>query len=273
MTPTLKDLVHRNIKKTDPETTLGDAARVMAYHKIGALLIEDAGHFVGIITEGSLVRKGMTQGVSYQAPVHAIMDAPLISIDIHRSPIEASHLMHLNGIRHLAVQQEGEVVGILSVRDLVRHFASESDSPLYRMRDIFQPLTVLMQRDIQSLDHAASVQEAALKMASKQIGSLVVTQGELRVGLITETDLVRRVIGKGRSPDTAVSEIMNAPILGIDISGTLQEANDRMAAHKVRHLAVTEKGALVGILSVRDLIGMISLRDLPRFVREKGTSA
>jgi CBS domain-containing protein len=269
---TLKGLVHRSIKKTDPEATLGDAARMMGHYKIGSLLIEDGGHFVGIITEGNLVRKGLTHGVSYQTPASAIMDAPLISIDIHQSPIEANHLMHLNGIRHLAVQQEGVVVGVLSVRDLVRHFASDADSPLYRMRDVFQPLTALMQRNIQGLDRTASVQEAAQKMASKQIGALVVTQGGRRVGLITETDLVRQVIGKGRTADVAVSEIMNAPILGIDLSRTLQEANDMMAEHKVRHLAVTEKGEMVGILSVRDLIGMISLRDLPRFVREKGIS-
>ncbi len=266
---TLEGIVHRNLKKTDPETTLGDAARMMGHYKIGSILIEEQGCFTGIITEGTLVRKGLTQTLSYQTPVRIVMDVPLISIDIQQTVIEANHLMHLNGIRHLGVLQKGQVVGIISVRDLVRHFASDANGPLHQMYDIFQPLTALMHRDIQTLDVTASVQVAAQKMAEKKIGSLVVTRDGEPIGMVTETDLVRKVIGKGWATDGVVGEIMNSPILGIDLARSLQEVNEMMATHKVRHLAVTESGKMIGILSVRDLIGMISLRDLPRFVRQK----
>jgi len=266
---TLNSIVHRNIKKTDPDTTVGDIARMMGHHKIGAILLEEQDCFIGIITEGSLVRRGLTQSLSYRVPVRTIMDAPLISIDIGQSPIEANHLMHLNGIRHLGVSQAGRVMGIISVRDLVRYFASDTDGPLHRMGDIFQPLTALMHRNIQTIDIAAHVRGAAQKMAEKQIGSLIVLQTGEPVGMITETDLVRSVIGKGKDDSLSVGEIMTAPVLSIDRSRSLQEANDMMATHKVRHLGVTELGKMIGILSVRDLIGMISLRDLPRFVRQK----
>ncbi|HLG21412.1 MAG TPA: CBS domain-containing protein [Candidatus Manganitrophaceae bacterium] len=262
----LKELVHREVKKIGPTTTLIDAARMMRRYKIGSAFMEEKGDYIGIVTESDLVRKALTQGISFDTPARLLMNIPLIEIDIEKSVIEANHLMHFNGIRHLAVSEKGKVVGVLSVRDLVRHFSAGKESPLSQMRDIFKPLTVLMRREIYTIDVSSTAQEAARRMDEKKIGSLMVTdEGEI-TGIITETDLVRKVIGYGLTASRIpVGAIMNTPIIDIDINGSIQEANQIMAAKGVRHLAVTEGGKIVGILSIRDLIGMISIRDLPRF--------
>ena len=270
----IKMLMHRTIRKTDPATTVGDTARLMRHYKVGSIFIEDGDRFVGVVTESALVRRVLTDGVTYRALVTDVMDAPLIVIDADQSAIEANHLMHFNGIRHLGVSEEGKIVGVISVRDLVRHFASDPDGPLPAMREVVRPLTILVHRDIQSIPASASARDTAQKMAEKKIGALMITEtitgGRHYVGIVTETDLVRKVIGQGLdAADIRVGTLMTRPVLDIDISRSLDDANALMASSGVRHLAVSEGGMIVGILSIRDLIGMTSLRDLPRFFQQK----
>ncbi len=262
----LKELTHSDVKKTGPMTTLVETARMMRRYKIGSVFVEEGGRYIGIVTESDLVRKGLTKEVPLETHARSLMHAPLIDIDIEKTPIEANHLMHLNGIRHLAVSEKGKIVGMISVRDLVRHFSLDKKSPLHAMTDIVKPLTVLVHRDIQTVEASATAQEAARRMDEKKIGSLLVTDEGRYVGILTETDLIRKVISYGLTASKIpVGVIMNTPILDIDLSRTIQEANEIMATKGVRHLAVTERGEIIGILSIRDLIGMISIRDLPRF--------
>jgi signal-transduction protein with cAMP-binding, CBS, and nucleotidyltransferase domain len=262
----LKQIIHREIKKIGPTTSIEDAAKMMRHYKIGSLFIEENGELTGIVTESDLVRKAVTQNIPFFTPARIVMNAPLIEIDINKSVMEANHLMHMNGIRHLAVSEKGKIVGMISVRDLVRHFSSDRESPLHAMSDIIQPLTVLIHREIQTIEASAPCRDAAKKMDERKIGSIIVTEDRDYVGIVTESDFVRKVIGYGLSPSgIPTGAIMNTPIVDIDISRSIHEVNEIMATKEVRHLAVTEKGKIVGILSIRDLIGMISIRDFPRF--------
>ena len=59
---------------------------------------------------------------------------------------------------------------------------------------------------------------------------------------------------------------MSSPLLGIDVNRTIRDASKAMAEQSVRHLAVTENGKIVGVLSIRDLVKMVSIRDRPRFL-------
>ena len=87
------------------------------------MLVADGGHYVGVISEADMVRKAMANGLAAdQVTVQSVMSTPVITIDIARSAHEASDLMAEQGIRHLAVTDEGQVVGIVSVRDLLRYF-------------------------------------------------------------------------------------------------------------------------------------------------------
>ena len=88
------------------------------------------------------------------------------------------------------------------------------------------------------------------------------------VGIVTETDVVRKVIA-ARLPasSTRIGAIMNYPLIQIDINHTVRDASRLMAEKRIRHLAVKEDGKVVGLLSVRDLVKMVSVRDKPRFLR------
>ncbi|TAJ98516.1 MAG: CBS domain-containing protein [Candidatus Manganitrophaceae bacterium] len=117
------------------------------------------------------------------------------------------------------------------------------------------PLALLMHRDIHEISPKVTLRDAAKQMRDKRIGSLLVSEGTERIGIVSETDFVRKALAEGLNPDTTpVEKIMSQPVIGIDIDKTAKEANDLMATKGIRHLAVTDKGKIVGIISVRDLV-------------------
>ena len=113
----------RTLCTIGPDATLFEAAKLMRDTKIGALLVYEGGHYSGLVSESDLVRKGLAESRPAQETlVRAVMSSPLLSIEIVSSAHEASEKMAEHGIRHLAVSDDGQIVGILSVRDLLRYF-------------------------------------------------------------------------------------------------------------------------------------------------------
>ena len=116
-------MMSRSLRSIPPDASLLDAARLMRDSKIGALLVEDREQFVGVVSETDLVRKAMAGGEDpLDQPVKSVMSSPIITIEIDRSAHDASDQMAEHGIRHLAVRQDGEIVGMISVVDLLRYF-------------------------------------------------------------------------------------------------------------------------------------------------------
>ena len=114
-----------------------------------------------------------------------------------------------------------------------------------------------------TVERDTPAQTAARIMRDRGIGSLFVTNGKEIVGILTDTDMVRRVVAAGADTHkTTVEQIMSAPILTIEENKTELDANDLMAQTHIRHLGVTQGGKLVGMISVRDLV--VFLTNLPR---------
>ena len=106
-----------------------------------------------------------------------------------------------------------------------------------------------------TVEREVDVQSAARLMRDRHINSLFVTNGNEIVGILTDTDMVRRVVAAGVDTLTTTAEkIMSAPILTIEGDKTILDASDLMAQSRVRHLGVTEDGTLIGMLSVRDIL-------------------
>ncbi|OGW41939.1 MAG: hypothetical protein A2132_05090 [Nitrospirae bacterium RBG_16_43_11] len=119
------------------------------------------------------------------------------------------------------------------------------------------PVKRVMARNLVTVDKQVTVQEVAKLMGSKEVGSVLVLDkdsGEI-AGIVTERDIVKKVVAKGVDGSSyLVKGIMSSPLLTIDSSKTIFEAGDFMDQKKVRHLAVTESGKVVGVISIRDLI-------------------
>jgi len=117
------------------------------------------------------------------------------------------------------------------------------------------PLAILMNRKISSIPMGKTLADVAEKMADDRVGAVLVNvEGEF-TGIISETDVVRKGLARGMDPTkTKVETVMSAPLITIDIGQTLTDANDIMSTNNIRHLVVTERGDVVGIVSVRDLV-------------------
>ena len=113
-------------------------------------------------------------------------------------------------------------------------------------------------RDIISVKPETSVLDAIRLMAEKGIGSLVVMEDQELLGIMSERDYARKVIIKGRSSEsTAVSEIMTANVITISSSETVNDCMSVMTEKKIRHLPVVEDNAVIGMISIGDLVKAI----------------
>lgn len=273
----IEEFMERNLELVSATTTAMEAAVLMTDKRIGCLVVQGEGAdadqqpILGLVSETDLVRKVMAADrADANTPVGQIMSSPLHTIASHRPMIDASHVMEQQGVRHLCVTEGEEIVGLISIRDLVRFFVYAESGPIRELDNVYRPLSVLMQTSIETIDSDAPVQQAAQQMATKKVGALLVRQDEALKGIVTERDLVQKVLSEEEDAYALTTKaVMNHPLIGIDINRTIHDASDLMAEKWIRHLPVTENQKIVGILSVRDLIRMIAIRDRPRFLRQK----
>ncbi len=126
--PTLQNLITTTLKTIRHDATVQEGARRMRDDKVGSLLVEHDGRIVGIVTETDIIRKSVAGGGDLsKEKMGAIMNAPVISIEVQRSPQAAHEMMADYQVRHLAVTDKGKIVGVLSVRDLLVYYKSVSE--------------------------------------------------------------------------------------------------------------------------------------------------
>ncbi len=118
----------------------------------------------------------------------------------------------------------------------------------------------LMTPELVTVESGTSVIDAAKLMRTHRIGSVFVEREDAIVGIVTESDIVRKVVGHDRAPYfIPVDQIMSEPVIGIEEHRPITEAADLMEEHGTRHLAVIRAGQIVGVVSVRDLLHPVSI--------------
>lgn len=104
----------------------------------------------------------------------------------------------------------------------------------------------------------ASVFEAVTEMARRNVGALIVMEGEEVVGIVTERDYARKIVLLARaSRDTEVQDIMTAPVMYVQPSQTVDECMALMTDKRLRHLPVMDDGELLGVISIGDLVKQV----------------
>ncbi len=110
-------------------------------------------------------------------------------------------------------------------------------------------------KEVWSISPDATVYQAIAMMAEKNAGALPVMEGRKLLGMISERDYTRKVILQGKaSKKTAVREIMSAKPDTLKPSDTVETALRRMTGKRVRHLPVVNRGWVIGIVSIGDLV-------------------
>lgn len=115
-------------------------------------------------------------------------------------------------------------------------------------------ISSIMTTDIVSVDAKATVAEAIRAMVERNIGSVVATREGSMVGIVTERDILRKLVLGEDYNTLKVEDAMSSPLLTIESDATIGEAADLMTERNVRRLLVTEKEMIRGIITERDLM-------------------
>ena len=117
------------------------------------------------------------------------------------------------------------------------------------LRNIFQ------ERELYFITPDQSIADAARYMSERNVGAVCVLEGERLVGILSERDMMKRVIAPNRDPGTThVAEVMTAKPIVVDVHESYEKCLKVMKQASVRHLPVVEGDKLVGLVSLRDLL-------------------
>ncbi|MDH5563407.1 MAG: CBS domain-containing protein [Nitrospirota bacterium] len=124
---TVGQLMTSNLRLINEGVPIQEAATMMHRHRIGSLFVRRDEEFVGIITETDVVQAVAEQPRNIERlTVQEVMSRPIITVDRTMAPHYARDLMADRKIRHLGVTQDGKIVGVISVRDLLAYFKTVS---------------------------------------------------------------------------------------------------------------------------------------------------
>ena len=113
----------------------------------------------------------------------------------------------------------------------------------------------IMLKDVRVVRLDSSVKEVVATMNKFDIGSIIVVQGDRPVGIITERDILRRVVEPCLAPEILTArQVMTSPVVSIRETASLDEAAELMAKKKVKKLPVMNEEKLVGIVTFTDIV-------------------
>ena len=126
---------------------------------------------------------------------------------------------------------------------------------MQEIEDVVLKVRDLMTKNFISVKAGESVRDAALLMAEKGISSILVKGGSDFLGIVTDRDIISRVVSKGVDPiKVNVIEVMSSPLITISAEATLEEAAEKMRKNKIRRLVVEEAHQKLGIITETDMV-------------------
>lgn len=113
----------------------------------------------------------------------------------------------------------------------------------------------IMTRTVKTVGPDETIENAAGMMKKNRIGSLVVVdKKELPIGIVTERDIAYKLVAEGKGGDTKVKEVMSKDLKTVGKDKPLIDTAKIMAAHVIRRIPVLEKGKLIGIVAIEDIM-------------------
>jgi CBS domain-containing protein len=239
----------------------------------GVVAANDDGTPAGVLTETDVVRRVIAADRHpWVTTVESVMTEPVVTADDACTVEVAGRLMADRGLRHLGVTHEGRFSGWVTARSLI----AAGVIPSIRVRDAMTKLmaTIHLQE---------TVREAADRMLEASIGLLLVGGRRTRhrsgqrtgagyddlAGIVTETDLVSRVMAVDRYPYvTSVGDVMTTRPVTVGPDDSLTAAAELIVNRGIRHVLVADGSEVVGVVSIRDLLPVVTDPGVPS--REPG---
>lgn len=248
------DVMGREIVTASPDDTVLAAAKRMSENNISCVVVTDDEMVIGILTDKDIL-KGIAGNDTdfHRLRISQRMSSPVEVIAPEESVIVAGKTMEAKGIKRLPVVDGGVLVGIVTQTDVTRGLISIS--PLGSVSEI-------MSTQIATVDTGATAAEAARIMASRGISCLVAMHRQEVAGMLTEKDLLRRVVALHKNPATTqVVEIMSFPIVSIPPSYSVLSAGKKMDTMRLHRLVVMDHP--------RKVCGIVTQSDIMKAVRNE----
>ena len=240
------NVMSKEVATICPDEIVISAAKIMSDNKISCLVVMDQGNIAGIITETDVLRRVGNKGKDiYRTKLSQIMSSPVESVSSDLSVLEASKIMGVKHIKRLPIIDEGKLVGIVTQTDLVRALTSYG---------LWRDISEIMSRNIAGIQMNASVAEAAEIMTSQKISCIVVMDGDDVAGVLTEKDLLGRVVALQRDPvNTRMEEVMSSPVTSIPSTFSVFSASKVMEEMNIRRLVIMKDTRLCGVVTQTDI--------------------
>lgn len=278
------------IHTVPPETPVFDVAQVMDAEGVGDVLVAWDRKPIGLLTDRDLVVRVLAQGLNPKTLlVWEVMSKPLVLASGTQDLGEAVGLMARHGIRRLPIVDDaGRVDSILTLDDILLlglngrpHLRAIVQGQLETKKAGVKPMAAeepgLSFRDIAPITHAfsaavavarnraqdvctviseAPILEAAQAMVSRDVGNVFVVVDRKPVGILTDRDLVVRVMAVGADPETTLAwEVMTQPLVTVTDDAGVEGAVALMARHGIRRLPIMdEAGRLISVLTLDDIL-------------------
>jgi len=240
------DVMSKEVATISPEEIVISAAKIMSDKKISCLVAMDQGNIAGIITETDVLRRVGSNGKDfYRTKLSQIMSSPVESVISDLSVLEASKIMGAKHIKRLPIIEDGKLVGIVTQTDLVRALTSYG---------LWRDVSEIMSRNIAGIQMRASVAEAAEIMTSRKLSCIIVLDGDDVAGILTEKDMLGRVVALQRDPaNTRMEEVMSFPVTSAPSNLSVFSASKLMEEMNIRRLVIMKDKHLCGVLTQTDI--------------------
>ena len=240
------DVMSKQVATICPDEIVISAAKIMSDKRISCLVVMDQGNVAGIITETDVLRRVGSKGKDiYRTKLGQIMSSPVEIVPPDLSVLEAGKIMGVRHIKRLPILKDGKLVGIVTQTDLVRALTSYG---------LWQDISEIMSRDISGIQRDATVAEAAEIMTSRKISCIIVMDGDDVAGVLTEKDLLGRVVALEKDPaNTRVEDVMSFPVTSVSPAFSVFSAGKVMEEMNIRRLVIMKDKRLCGVITQTDI--------------------
>lgn len=245
MVKIVADVMRRNVECINPNENLKTASTILGEKHIGSLVVMGSVGPIGLLTETDIIWKVIAANRNLSTTLALeVMSISFGRIDADASLKEAAKTM-LEKKKRLLVFEDDRLIGVVTATDLVRGIAEYN-------------LTVgvekVMSKKLFCLDEEATALDAAQMMATKRIGSVLVTRGDEPYGIFAERDLITKVAARNIPFTTELRFLLSAPLISAPASITLSEAAKIMVERGVKRLPLVQGDDFIGIVTARDLV-------------------
>ena len=117
----------------------------------------------------------------------------------------------------------------------------------------------IMKEEVVTVDSAATIMDAAIKMDEKNIGCVIVMEKERPLGILTERDFVKKIAINEKPMSTPVKSVMSSPLISVDPDATVWELAELMKIKRVHKVPVIQENKLLGIVTTTDITALCSI--------------